>query len=60
MRPAPAGDGRRFVIHKVISAANGTVLDETRVPPPAWDGLAIANRRLCLTTKKGDVLCIGD
>ncbi|NOY80406.1 MAG: PQQ-binding-like beta-propeller repeat protein [Kiritimatiellaeota bacterium] len=62
---ALAGDGRLFVIHKdgrlkVLAVANGAVRDEARVPPPAWDALAIANRRLYLTTQEGRVLCIGD
>ncbi|MBT4819683.1 MAG: PQQ-binding-like beta-propeller repeat protein [Lentisphaerae bacterium] len=60
-----AGDGRVFVIHKdgplrVVKATDGTVHAEATVPSPAWDGLAIANRRLYLTTQAGDVLCIGD
>ena len=61
---ALAGDGRLFVIHKdgrlkAIATADGTVCDEAQVPPPAWDALAVANRRLYLTTQAGDVLCIG-
>ena len=62
---ALAGDGRLFVIHKdgrlkVIATTDGAVREEAQVPPPAWDGLAVANRRLYLTTQAGDVLCIGD
>ncbi|OGV73610.1 MAG: hypothetical protein A3K18_17670 [Lentisphaerae bacterium RIFOXYA12_64_32] len=62
---ALAGDGRLFVIHKdgrlkVIVTADGTVCDEAQVPPPAWDALAVANRRLYLTTQAGDVVCLGD
>ncbi len=62
---ALAGDGRLFVIHKdgrlkVVATADGAVLETAQVPPPAWDGLAIANRRLYLTTQAGDVLCVGE
>jgi len=61
---AMAGDGRLFAVHqdgrlKVIAVADGTVLAECRVPPPLWDGLAIANRRLYLTTQAGELVCIG-
>ncbi len=61
---ALAGDGRLFVVHKdgrlkVIAVADGAVLAECQVPPPLWDGLAIANRRLYLSTQAGDLVCIG-
>jgi len=62
---ALSGDGRLYVVHqdgrlKVISAASGDVISETQVPAPAWDGLAIAENRLFLTTQNGDLLCIGE
>lgn len=62
---ALAGDGRLFAIHKdgrlkAIATADGSVLAETRVPEPAWDGLAIADGRLYLTTQTGELLCLGD
>ncbi len=61
---AMAGDGRLFVVHKdgrlkVIAVADGAVLSECQVPPPLWDGLAIANRRLYLSTQAGELVCIG-
>ncbi len=59
------GNGRLYAVHqdgrlKVISTDNGEVLSETQVPPPAWDGLAIAEGRLYLTTQSGEFLCLGD
>jgi len=62
---ALAGDGRLFVVHrdgrlKAIATEDGAVQHEISVPTPAWDALAIANRRLYLTTQAGDVLCIGE
>lgn len=59
------GDGRLYAVHKdgrlkVISTETGYVIDETEVPPPAWDGLAIANNRLFLTTQSGELICLGE
>jgi len=60
-----AGDGRLFTVHKdgrlkIVSAADGSVLAEMQVPPPAWDGLAIAGGRAFLTSQSGQLVCIGD
>ncbi|MFK8114761.1 MAG: hypothetical protein AB8B91_21345, partial [Rubripirellula sp.] len=62
---ALAGDGKLYVVHrdgrlKVINTETGYVIDETKVPPPAWDGLAIAEKRLYLTTQTGEVICLGE
>ena len=62
---ALAANDRLYVIHrdgrlKVVSTETGYVIDETQVPPPAWDGLAIAEGRLFLTTNTGEIICIGD
>ena len=61
---ALAGDDKLYVVHrdgrlKEISTETGYVLREMQVPEPAWDGLAIAERRLYLTTQTGEVICIG-
>jgi hypothetical protein len=62
---ALAGDGKLYVVHQdgrlmVISTDNGKVLDEMQVPTPAWDGLAIANGCLYLSTQSGELLCLGE
>ncbi|MHC4119985.1 MAG: outer membrane protein assembly factor BamB family protein [Planctomycetota bacterium] len=60
-----AGSGRLFVVHKdgrlkVVSAADGSVLAEKQVPPPVWDGMAIAGRRVYLASQSGELVCIGE
>ena len=62
---ALSGDGNLFVVHqdgrlKAISTNNGEVFSEIEVPTPAWDGLAIAEERLYLTTQSGELLCLGE
>ncbi len=62
---ALASDGKLYIVHqdgrlKVLSTEDGYVVHETQVPPPAWDGLAIAENRLYLTTQSGEILCLGD
>ncbi len=59
------GKGKLYVAHqdgrlKVISTEDGNTISQTQVPPPAWDGLAIANGCLFLTTKSGELLCLGE
>jgi hypothetical protein len=54
-----------YVVHqdgrlKVMSIADGHVMSETKVPPPAWDGLAVAENRLFLTTRSGELICLGE
>ncbi len=62
---ALAGDDQLFVAHKdgrlkSISTKDGTVRTETNVPQPAWDGMALAGKRLYLTTQTGELICLGD
>ena len=62
---ALSGDGKLYVVHrdgrlKVLSTETGYVIKESKVPPPAWDGLAIADERLFLTTQDGKLVCLGD
>lgn len=62
---ALSGNDQLYVIHqdgrlKVISTSSGEVLRQTQVPSPAWDGLAIAESRIFLTTQDGELLCLGD
>jgi outer membrane protein assembly factor BamB len=59
------GDGKLFVAHqdgrlKVISTADGSTLTEASIPTPAWDGLAIADKRLFLSTQDGRLICYGE
>ncbi len=60
-----SADDRLFVVHKdgrlkSISTKDGQTVAETRVPIPAWDGLALAGKRLFLTTQSGELICLGD
>jgi outer membrane protein assembly factor BamB len=62
---ALTGDGKLYLVHqdgrmKVLSTSDGNVVLETQVPPPAWDGLAVAEKRLFLSTQSGQLLCLGD
>jgi len=62
---ALAGNGRLFVVHKdgrlkIVSVTDGSVLAERHVPPPVWDGLAIASRRVYLASQSGELVCIGE
>ncbi len=54
-----------YVVHqdgrmKVLSTTDGYVIGETQVPPPAWDGLAIAENRVFLTTQSGEIISLGE
>jgi len=56
---------RLYVIHQdgrleAMSTADGSVIDSTHVPTPAWDGLAIAEGRVFLTTQTGELVCLGE
>lgn len=62
---ALSGDGRLFVAHrdgrlKSIATQDGQLLTETRIPTPAWDGMAIAGNHLFLTTQTGELICLGE
>ena len=62
---ALSGDGQLYVVHqdgrlKVISTETGQVTEEIQVPIPAWDGLAIADHCLFLSTQSGELVCYGD
>ncbi|MCB1092731.1 MAG: PQQ-binding-like beta-propeller repeat protein, partial [Verrucomicrobiae bacterium] len=61
---ALAANGRLYVAHedgrlKVLDTADGNIVAERETPPAAWDGLAIAEGRLFLTTRSGELLCLG-
>jgi outer membrane protein assembly factor BamB len=62
---ALASDDTLYVVHqdgrlKALSTSDGYVVRETQVPKPAWDGLAIAENRLFLTTQSGELVCLGE
>lgn len=61
---ALAGNERLYAIHrdgrlKVLDAATGSLIEEREVPSPVWDGLAIADGSLYLSTLSGEVVCLG-
>jgi outer membrane protein assembly factor BamB len=62
---ALGSEDKLYVVHrdgrlKVISTETGYVTDAAQLPPPAWDGLAIAEQRLYLSTQTGQLICIGE
>ena len=57
---AKAYEGRMGGILWAASAATGAKMAEYRLDAaPAWDGMAVANGRLYLSTTNGKVLCFG-
>ena len=44
---------------KAIDTNGGSVLEETLISQPAWDGVAIAGGRLYVATQSGDLVCLG-
>lgn len=48
-------DGRLLKLTK----DEGKKLDEFQIPTPAWDGMAIAENRLFITTQSGELICLG-
>ncbi len=56
---------RLYVVHqdgtlKVINTKDGSTISESKVPAPMWDGLALADGKLFLSTADGQLVCIGD
>jgi len=53
--------GAKGAVLMVVSAANGEVLAETTHPElPRWDGMAVADGRLFITTEGGKLVCMGE
>jgi outer membrane protein assembly factor BamB len=57
--------GRLFVVGsdgdlRVLNPTDGQQLAGQSLPPPVWDGLAIAKQRLFYCTLDGQVLCLGE
>ena len=62
---ALAGNNRLYAIHKdgrlkVFNTATGAIIIERWVPAPMWDGLAIAQGQIFLSTKQGGIICLGN
>ena len=45
---------------RVLSADDGKLLTKHNLPAPLWDGMAIANSRLFVSTAGGKLLCLGE
>ncbi len=61
---ALASGGRLYAAHedgrlKVFDTVDGKVMTEREIPAVSWDAIAIADGRLYLTTRSGEVLCLG-
>ena len=58
--PMAAFEGRKGALLWAVSTADGKKLSETTLnSPPVFDGMAAANRRLYMSTRAGEVLCLG-
>ena len=45
---------------RVLSAENGQPLAERQLPVPLWDGMAVADGRLFVSTADGKLMCLGE
>jgi outer membrane protein assembly factor BamB len=45
---------------RVISASDGTLQTEAKLPEPLWDGMAVARGRVYYSTRDGRLLCLGE
>jgi len=58
------GKDQLYAVHqdgrlKVLSTTTGEVVNSAVVPTPSWDGIAIAENCLFLTTQEGELICLG-
>jgi outer membrane protein assembly factor BamB len=56
---------RAYVVHKdgelkILNTDDGSVISSQKVPAPIWDGLALAEGKLFLSTAAGQLVCIGE
>ena len=63
--PSQWQQGRLYASHddgrlKILNTTDGSILAERTVPAVSWDGLAIAEGRVFLTARSGEVMCLGD
>jgi hypothetical protein len=55
-----AYEGKRGAVLLALSAAQGETLCQLDLPaPPVWDGLAVTENRLYMTTMDGNIVCMG-
>jgi outer membrane protein assembly factor BamB len=57
-------DNALYVAHEdgrllKLSKDDGKQLSETKIPTPSWDGMAIAEERIFITTQTGELVCLG-
>ena len=53
--------GKQGGLMRAVSAKDGTILAEYDLPSlPAWDGMAVANGKLYMSTTDGKVVCYAD
>jgi len=58
--PHGAWEGRKGGVLAAFAAESGKKLAEWKVPaPPVWDGMAVADGRLFVSTRDGYVVCMG-
>ena len=57
---AASADGKRAEL-RYFSKVDGRKLAQVELPAaPRWDGLAVADGRIYVTTEDGRVLCLGE
>jgi len=57
--PHGAWEGRKGGVLAAFAAGDGEKLAEWKLPaPPVWDGMAVADCRLCVSTVDGYVVCM--
>ncbi len=52
-----AGSGGEL---QVLSTTDGSVLAKADLPSPLWDGMAVADGRLFVSTAAGSLICLGE
>jgi hypothetical protein len=58
--PHGAWEGRKGGVLAVFAAGDGKRLAEYKLPaPPVWDGMAAAAGQLFISTRNGDIVCMG-
>ena len=59
-RPRDAYSGRAGGVLEVVSLSDGDAIKRyTLAAPPVWDGMAVADHRLYISSEGGRVICLG-